>query len=53
MRFMRYSLLLLAALPLAAQDDPREVAPFIDGVMEAQQKAHHFAGAVVVIVRDG
>lgn len=33
--------------------DAREAEGFVDGVMEAQQKAHHFAGAVVVVVRDG
>jgi CubicO group peptidase (beta-lactamase class C family) len=49
-------LILTATAALWAQtgpSDPREVAAFLDGVMEAQQKAHHFAGAVVVIVRDG
>jgi len=46
---------ILAALSASAADqwDGRETEGFIDGVMEAQQKAHHFAGAVVVIVRDG
>ena len=33
--------------------DPRETDGFIDGMMEAQQKAYHFAGAVAVVVRDG
>jgi len=32
--------------------DNRELEGFVDGLMAAQQKAHHFAGAVVVIVRD-
>jgi CubicO group peptidase (beta-lactamase class C family) len=42
-----------AAAPAPGAFDPREAEAFIDGVMEAQQKAHHFAGAVVVMVRDG
>jgi CubicO group peptidase (beta-lactamase class C family) len=48
-------LLILAALSIFAtnQWDAREAEGFMDGVMEAQQKAHHFAGAVAVIVRDG
>jgi CubicO group peptidase (beta-lactamase class C family) len=53
---MRFPALLIftASCVLAANDwDPREAEGFMDGVMEAQQKAHHFAGAVVVIVRDG
>jgi CubicO group peptidase (beta-lactamase class C family) len=53
---MRYSIPLLFAVSLSAQDGPsdaRELAAFLDGVMEAQQKAHHFAGAVAVVVRDG
>ena len=33
--------------------DLRETQGFVDGVMEAQKNAHHFAGAVVVVVRDG
>jgi CubicO group peptidase (beta-lactamase class C family) len=33
--------------------DPIELQGFVDGVMEAQQKVHHFAGAVVVVVREG
>ena len=28
--------------------DAREVEGFVDGLMEAQKNAHHFAGAVVV-----
>ena len=32
--------------------DSREVEGFVDGLMESQKNAHHFAGAVVVIVRD-
>lgn len=31
----------------------RDLEGFIDGVMEAQEKAYHFAGAVVVVVDDG
>jgi CubicO group peptidase (beta-lactamase class C family) len=30
-----------------------ELGGFVDGVMEAQQKAQHFAGAVVVVVQEG
>jgi CubicO group peptidase (beta-lactamase class C family) len=33
--------------------DPVNWEEFIDGVMAAQQQAHHFAGAVVVVVSDG
>ncbi len=33
--------------------DPVEMAGFVDGLMEAQLKAHHFAGAVVVVVNNG
>ena len=29
--------------------DPVELEGFVDGLMEAQLKAHHFAGAVVVV----
>ena len=43
----------LRAQDAAGPSDPREISAFLDGVMEAQQKAHHFAGAVVVIVKDG
>jgi Beta-lactamase len=45
-----------AVVTIAAAMPPepdREMQGFIDGVMEAQQKAHHFAGAVCVVVRDG
>ncbi len=38
--------------PESAAWDPNELRGFIDGVMEAQQKAQHFAGSVVVVVRD-
>jgi CubicO group peptidase (beta-lactamase class C family) len=40
-------------LPAAAAWDPNELRGFVDGVMAAQQKAQHFAGAVVVVVRGG
>lgn len=54
---IRLALVLLAALAASAQTakewDGLEVEGFVDGVMEAQKDAHHFAGAVVVIVRDG
>lgn len=33
--------------------DGRELEGFVDGLMEAQQKAYRFAGAVVTVVRDG
>ena len=33
--------------------DPVELEGFVDGLMEAQLKAHHFAGAVVVVVDEG
>jgi CubicO group peptidase (beta-lactamase class C family) len=33
--------------------DPIELEGFLDGLMEAQLKAHHFAGAVVVVVDEG
>ena len=43
-----------AALGRAASvAPPTALEGFLDGVMEAQQKAHHFAGAVVVVVSDG
>jgi CubicO group peptidase (beta-lactamase class C family) len=42
-----------AAPPDAGTWDVRETEGFIDGLMEAQKNAHHFAGAVVVVVRDG
>jgi CubicO group peptidase (beta-lactamase class C family) len=49
--------LLLAAAVLRAQEpdgpaDRREVSAFLDGVMGAQQRAHNFAGAVAVVVKD-
>ena len=44
---------LSAAPALPPAHDPREMEAFIDGVMEAQKLSHHFAGAVVVVVRDG
>jgi CubicO group peptidase (beta-lactamase class C family) len=37
----------------AKEWDAREVEGFVDGLMEAQKNAYHFAGAVVVIVRNG
>ena len=37
----------------AGPADNRELEGFVDGLMEAQRKAQHFAGAVVVVVRDG
>src|SRR6266849_6310163 len=53
----RLALVLLAAFAASAQPakewDAREVEGFVDGLMEAQKNAHHFAGAVVVIIRDG
>jgi CubicO group peptidase (beta-lactamase class C family) len=33
--------------------DTRDWEGFIDGVMAAQKEAHHYAGAVVVVVSDG
>jgi CubicO group peptidase (beta-lactamase class C family) len=33
--------------------DVGEMHGFVDGLMEAQQKAYHFAGAVVVVVSNG
>ena len=42
-----------AALPTGEAWDPQGLGTFIDGVLDAQQHAHHFAGAVVVMVRDG
>lgn len=54
---IRFGLVLLAAFAANAQPtkewDAREVEGFVDGLMEAQKNAHHFAGAVVVVVRDG
>jgi CubicO group peptidase (beta-lactamase class C family) len=38
---------------ITAQWDPAELRGFVDGVMETQLKAQHFAGAVVVVARDG
>ncbi len=37
----------------AAAVDPVELRGFVDGVLEAQGKAQHFAGAVVVVVQGG
>lgn len=42
-----------AAPPRPEAWDSSQLEAFVDGMMEAQQKAHHFAGAVVAIVRDG
>jgi CubicO group peptidase (beta-lactamase class C family) len=39
--------------PPAAVLELDELSGFVDGVMEAQRKAHHFAGAVVVVVDGG
>jgi CubicO group peptidase (beta-lactamase class C family) len=63
---MRYALAMVALVmvlcPLdgAAQEsrpagvwDLDELGGFVDGVMDGQQKAEHFAGAVAVVVRDG
>ena len=53
---IRLALVLLAACARAQmvpEWDAREVEGFVDGLMAAQKNAHHFAGAVVVIVRDG
>jgi CubicO group peptidase (beta-lactamase class C family) len=41
------------AAPKSGDWDVREVEGFVDGLIEGQTNAHHFAGAVVVIVRDG
>ena len=53
----RIALVLLAASAASAQSakewEAREVEGFVDGLMEAQKNAQHFAGATVVIVRDG
>ena len=53
------SLALISGLSASAeqpQSGPRQ-APgwedFIDGVIAAEQRAHHFAGAVVVVAKDG
>jgi CubicO group peptidase (beta-lactamase class C family) len=37
----------------AKEWDAREVEGFVDGLIEGQKNAYHFAGAVVVIVRNG
>ncbi len=37
----------------AADWNPTELSGYVDGVIEAQQKAQHFAGAVVAVVRGG
>ncbi|HYW47074.1 MAG TPA: serine hydrolase domain-containing protein [Bryobacteraceae bacterium] len=54
---IRLALVLLAVSAASAQParewEAREVEGFVDGLMEAQKTATHFAGAVVVIVRDG
>ena len=52
---LTFSVKTLADDPPAATAgwDPVELRGFVDGVMEAQQKAQHFAGAVVVVVRGG
>jgi CubicO group peptidase (beta-lactamase class C family) len=60
---MKQLLVLLAVwffvrLPLLAQPasdpwEPRTLAGRIDGLVAAERQAHHFAGAVVVVVRDG
>jgi CubicO group peptidase (beta-lactamase class C family) len=65
---MRFTRLLLMALlvavwssmglPVRAQLvsnlwEPQILEGRIDGLVEAQRQAHHFAGAVVVVVRDG
>ena len=42
-----------AAPPKSSDWDIREVEGFVDGLIDGQKNAHHFAGAVVVIVRDG
>ena len=47
------ALLAIAAVSAAPASGDRELQGFVDGLMEAQQKTHHFAGAVVVVVRDG
>jgi CubicO group peptidase (beta-lactamase class C family) len=53
-------LALSASLLLAEEDrsrsgvgDPLELQGFVDGLLEAQMAAHHFAGAAVVVVRNG
>jgi CubicO group peptidase (beta-lactamase class C family) len=50
--------LAFAPIPGAAQSPPevwdaREMGAFVDGVIEAQKEAHHFAGAVVTVVQNG
>jgi CubicO group peptidase (beta-lactamase class C family) len=43
----------LGAQTTADPWDPQLLGARIEGLLEAQQQAHHFAGAVVVVVRDG
>lgn len=48
----------LVGLPVLAQSasdpwEPRLLEGRIDGLVEAQRQAHHIAGAVVVVVREG
>ncbi len=55
---MRWSLfclcgMLAAATPAPDPWEPQLVEAFVDGVMDAQRQSSHYAGAVVVIVRDG
>lgn len=53
------ALLLLTVRSAAAQSpasgptDPAELEAFLDGLMTAQMKTHHVAGAVVAVVKDG
>ena len=41
------------ASPPETAPNGREFEDFFNGLVEAQMHAHHFAGAVVVVVRDG
>jgi CubicO group peptidase (beta-lactamase class C family) len=56
---LAFGFTLLSSLSMLAQESPstpdalRDWEDFIDGSIGALQKAHHFAGAVVVIVSDG
>jgi CubicO group peptidase (beta-lactamase class C family) len=43
----------LSAEPQSEGQEQRDWEGFIDGMVAAQQKAHHFAGAVVVVVSSG
>src|SRR5215469_16881791 len=51
-RLLCAALLLGSISAQPADMDAREMAAFFDGLIEGQIKSHHFAGAVVVVVRD-